>query len=81
MRVRSRYSSVIIGRWGLPWNLLSEQRAQSRRELSDVQWTILLTASVAELFMAMAILRDQEAPPPRTFTRLGCYDLNLLDTA
>ena len=56
-------------------------RAQSRGELSDVQWTILLTASVAELFMAMATLRDQEAPPPRAFTRLGCYDLNLLDTA
>ena len=27
-------------------------------ELSDVQWTVLLTASVIGLFMAMATLRD-----------------------
>ena len=37
-------------------------------ELSDVQWVILLTASVAGLFMAMAALRDRKAPLPRVFT-------------
>ena len=47
-------------------------------EISDVQWTILLTASVAGLFMAMATLQDREALPLCAFT---CYDLNLLDTA
>ena len=48
-------SSAIIGRWGLPWNLLSEQlrsknegsRAQS--SLSDVQWTVHLKAIMGSL--------------------------------
>ena len=38
-------------------------------ELGDVQWTVLLTASVTGLFMAMATLRDQEAPPPSSLAR------------
>ena len=33
-RARSRYGNVIIGRWGLPWNLLSEQ-SRSKTEQSS----------------------------------------------
>ena len=52
-RARSRYSSAIIGRWGLPWNLLSEQlrskkeASRAQPSLSDVQWTIVLTAIIS----------------------------------
>ena len=83
---RYNYNSVIIGRWGLPQNLLSEQ-SRSRTEASRTQnrgrakRRSVNDSSYSLCCLAMATLRDREAPPPRAFTWLGCYDLNLLDTA
>ena len=66
-RPRSGVYTIAVGEVYLG-NLLSEQSHSKTEasiaelkvagELSDVQWTVLLTASVTGLFIAMATLQD-----------------------
>ena len=68
-RLRSKANS------NLP--VFSNRRRAKQRSVNNFSNNHL---SVSGMFVTMATLLDREAPPPHAFTRLGCYDLNLLDT-
>ena len=61
--------------------LATYQCSYAAGELSNVQTTLLRAiVDTAESFVTVATLLNREALPPRALTRLGCYDLNSLDT-